>query len=214
MKICSRCNNKIGLLTGRLKLRDGILCSKCKKYLMSIGANDLIDVSEQIKYEKLCSIIEHKEELNRKFDAEHSVGDLLQIYYVNKIIKFDDILLDFSNIAGVEAQENWEQNVTTTSMTKKKGGITRGLIGGVLFGGIGALAGVSSAKNKTVSKSSESTNCSSVTLTIMLKDYYKPYMIIDLDPTYTELKKAQCANIQTYALAVKKSFEQIIENLY
>ena len=195
-------------------MRDGILCSKCKKYLMSIGANDLIDVSEQIKYEKLCSIIEHKEELNRKFDAEHSVGDLLQIDYVNKIIKFDDILLDFSNIAGVEAQENWEQNVTTTSTTKKKGGITRGLIGGVLFGGIGALAGVSSAKNKTVSKSSESTNCSSVTLTIMLKDYYKPYMIIDLDPTYTELKKAQCANIQTYALAVKKSFEQIIENIY
>lgn len=214
MKICSRCNNKIGMLTGRLKLRDGILCSKCKKHLMSIGANDLIDVSKQIKYEKLCSIIEHKEELNRKFDAEHSVGDLLQIDYVNKIIKFDDILLDFSNIAGVEAQENWEQNVTTTSTTKKKGGITRGLIGGFLFGGIGALAGVSSAKNKTVSESSESSNCSSVTLTIMLKDYYKLYMIIDLDPTYTELKKAQCANIQTYALAVKKSFEQIIENIY
>ncbi len=214
MKICSRCNNKIGILTGRLKLRDGILCYKCKKYLMSIGANDLIDVSEQIKYEKLCSIIEHKEELNRKFDAEHSVGDLLQIDYVNKIIKFDDILLDFLNIAGVEAQENWEQNVTTTSTTKKKGGITRGLIGGVLFGGIGARAGVSSAKNKTISESSESSNCSSVTLTIMLKDYYKPYMIIDLDPTYTEFKKAQCANIQTYALAVKKSFEQIIENIY
>lgn len=212
MKICTRCGNKIGLLSGHLNLRDGILCSKCEKYLMAIGAEDLTEVSEKIKYEKLVAIIKHKEELSEKFDEEESVGELVKIDYKNKILNFDDILLDFSNIVSVETQEHWEQKTTTTSTSKKKGGIMRGLVGGALFGGVGALVGAGTAKTKSKSLSTEASVCSYVTLTILLKDYYRQHIIIDLDPTDKELERAQCVSIETYAAAVKRSIEQIIKN--
>lgn len=221
MKICTKCGSKIGIFSGHLNLKDGVLCSKCKKYLITIGAEDLIEMCERMKYEKFISIVEHKEELNEKFDEETAVGELLKIDFKNKILNFDNSLLEFSNIAGVETQEHWEQKetstVTTTTTSKKKGGVTRGLIGGMLFGPAGALVGAGTAKTKSKSESSGSNTsycyCSHVTLTVTLKDYYKPYIIIDLDPTDKELSLAQCVNVETYAMAIKRSFEQIIENV-
>lgn len=212
MKTCTRCGDEIGILSGRTNLKDGMLCSKCKTYLMEIGAEDLIEISEKIKYEKLVSIIEHKKELSEKFDEDISVGELLKIDFKNKILKFDDSLMDFSNVAKVETQEHWEQKTSTSSTAKKKGGLTRGLVGGFLFGGVGALVGAATAKTKTKNSSTEASVCSYVTLTVVLKDYYRPHIVIDLNPTNKELNLAQCVSVETYAAAIKRAFEKVIEN--
>lgn len=211
MKNCVICNGKTGLFSKNINIRDGILCSKCMDFLFEIGAQDVIDASQNINHQKLQLIIQEKKKLHAKFCAEFSVGDLLHIDYSHKIIKFNNVLLEFSNLAHVETEEHWEQSVETTSTSKKKGGLTRGLLGGILFGGVGAIIGAATAKNKTKTSSMETSYCSSVSFNLELRDYYLPYIILELDPTDKELRKAHCTNVQNYASSIKKLIEDIIK---
>lgn len=209
MKECVKCGNKIGFFSTSIKLKDGILCSKCARFLSEIGAGDVCEIGERISYEKLNSIIQHKQELNNKFVAEISIGEILEIDYSNKIVKFDNILYEFSNIANAEVEENWSQVTTTNSTTKKKGVLSRGIVGRLLFGGVGAVVGATTGKQVSNGKTVEKSVCDSVELMLSLNNYYVPIISLNLNPTYSELKKAQCSNVQIYAQTLKRLLNEL-----
>ena len=79
----------------------------------------------------------------------------------------------FDEVLGVELLEDGE--------TVVKGGAGGALVGGLLFGGVGAMVGASTSARRTNGK------CSSLKIKITLNDYYHPVEYIDLLKGYGNL---------------------------
>lgn len=124
---------------------------------------------ENAKAEKDAEKLEAKE-LKEKFKANGSM-DCAGKFYIDKKTKQFLIprkigqkhqVYDFSDLEN-EVRSN---NYRTTTETKKKGGITRGLVGGALTGGAGAIVGASTAKSRGTSYDT----LSSVNFVLTFKD--------------------------------------------
>ena len=84
----------------------------------------------------------------------------------NNVMLFFNQLISYKDIASYSFVENRVQKAKTT--TKKKGSFTRAVVGGALFGGVGALVGASSAGSKSNTTYYETTE--GFILKILLKD--------------------------------------------
>ena len=79
----------------------------------------------------------------RKIGAGISVDDDKQILVLPGT---PNIPVSLSDIVSIETDEKTRQITTTTGSIKKKGAITRGVVGTALFGPVGGVVGAASAK--------------------------------------------------------------------
>ena len=158
---CPVCGKKIGLFTGSTSIRQGKVCSKC---LTSAGIVKLMN-NMSFNAESICQLINSRKGLAKRFSATTSFHNYIHIDENNKAFKVGYDIFYFENILGFELLEN---NVVVS-----KGGIGKAMVGGLLFGGVGAVVG-----GVTGSKTSNNV-CSSMRINISLKNTYKDFVSIE-----------------------------------
>lgn len=79
----------------------------------------------------------------RKIGAGISVDDSKQILVLPGV---PNIPIPLSDIVSIETDEKTRQITTTTGSVKKKGALTRGVVGMATFGAVGGVVGAMSAK--------------------------------------------------------------------
>lgn len=193
-KPCACCGKPLGLLAGDLHLADGEICCDC---WAKAGFQNVVAVqstSNQYTLAQIRERIEAREAERReleKFRATKTIGPLavdeslgavrvsvpgqkMHTFFVRKILDF-------------ELLEDGE------SLVKSKGGIGRAIVGGMIFGGAGAIVGA-----VTGGKRSKKV-CTSMKIKITLRDY-------DVDALYIDLitKETKCNSI-VYKNAAKQA---------
>lgn len=171
-ELCGTCGAKIGL--SGIKIKDGVICVKCvvaSEYAIGeIGKKNQIEINNRLK------LMNEKEDNLLGFVATKVIGKKLEFddkkkiwlskptgvfskSKVPKVRKYSDIL-DFDLLEDGE------------TLTTKKG-FGRAVVGGVLFGGVGAIVGGVTGKNKNKNV------CNSLKLKITLKDLEEPNIYIN-----------------------------------
>lgn len=193
-KPCACCGKPLGLLAGDLHLADGEICCDC---WAKAGFQNVVAVQSTSNQYTLAQIRERIEarEAERKelekFRATKTIGPLavdeslgavrvsalgqkMHTFFARKILDF-------------ELLEDGE------SLVKSKGGIGRAIVGGMIFGGAGAIVGA-----VTGGKRSKKV-CTSMKIKITLRDY-------DVDALYIDLitKETKCNSI-VYKNAAKQA---------
>lgn len=131
-EFCSICENKLGLVFNKTKLKDGLICGTCVQKsngLTNLDSRTLDEIKERYLY------LEEKQELFQSFNATNKVPGYLQIDEDKKLFKFGKSTecFNFNELV------NFELNIDGESITS--GGLGRAVAGGMLFGGIGAVVG-------------------------------------------------------------------------
>lgn len=168
------------MMSGKLELTDGFICKKCF-YDMG-GTIDAVPVaSRKMSLDELKSYIrKHAEEIQiaSDFKPTMSIGDLAkfnddkqEVLLTSKSkIKYkptDYTLFSYSQIVGYEILED--------GSTIAQGGLGRAAVGGVLFGGAGAIVGAATRKQKGM--------CNSLQVKVTVKDYFEPAFFIPIITT-------------------------------
>lgn len=145
--ICSNCEKEVGL--NRYKIAEGWICPACFK---ACGYNSLTP----IRLKKVQDIKNDITEINKQnnliieFNTTKKVGGFIEIDEHKKQflikngglgIKKNQRVYNFNDVIEYELLEDGE------SITK--GGLGRALVGGVLFGGVGAIVGGVTGGKKT-----------------------------------------------------------------
>lgn len=146
---CPVCGGKVaGLLS--TKIKDGVICNSCSSTCSlepeKYKTMDVNDIKERLEYRKL-----NREKL-QAFNETDGVGFDLKIddnsktwiLPFNKNYKENNVeVFNFSDIIDYELNEDGE--------TITKGGLGTAVVGGALFGGVGAIVGGGlSKKNKAI----------------------------------------------------------------
>lgn len=143
---CSVCGEKESkhLCT---EIADGTLCPKCARYC------------SQSPLASVAAVRQAREENHRRFQLFHETKVLTQTlggsFFVDldhrlgylsgqKKPKVEPLVFQFSEVEGYQLERVGEKTVTKT-----KGGLTRAVVGGALFGPAGAIVGASTAKTET-----------------------------------------------------------------
>lgn len=224
-KFCSLCDKKIGFFSVSRSIKDGCICDLCSnKFLKAIGeaGNDVW--LDEIKYytkDYMNDVISGNEKIETFrdiFKPTNTIADLFVIdennklwgflqkcgegFYaemkVCKIYKFEDIF-DYEVIEDEETE------------TKQKGGalsgVGKGLLGGMFFGGIGALAGAASGNKKSKSK----TIITSLKIVISLKSSFNQVTIpiIETPTKNYQPFKDRCQEITVILDKIKQMNENI-----
>ncbi len=139
-KFCMMCGNPLGLLNTK-KSADGVLCSNCA----SIASNPQFFTVEQIQ--GLWQAHAYRQSVfapATRIPLSMTIAVLVDP--TRKMFSFEgaDPIYCFGEVE--------DADVVTTGgkvITKKKGGITRAVTGGLLFGAAGAIVGAGTAKSQT-----------------------------------------------------------------
>lgn len=140
-EVCCICNEN----EGSKKIQEGQICKQCLQ---------MCSIPFQVKVNKLTTkqmILDAIEENNnykekiKTFNATKKIGKFIEFDDNTKQIlikdKFENKLLEYKDIVEYELLEDGE------SITK--GGLGRAVVGGVLFGGVGAVVGGITGKKKS-----------------------------------------------------------------
>lgn len=174
-QLCPVCNEtKLGFLNSE-KMQDGKICENCEQKLgLKLNSLKNSDILENLTIEKAIKMIENGEKFDYKLEKEKKLqskneakdvyNSLLNEFKDNKIPKFQGIYIDneskrflvpktlthgyhlenFSNLVSYDP-------ILRTNNKSKHHGITRGIVGGALLGGAGAVVGaVTGHKNYSV----------------------------------------------------------------
>ena len=157
MGICNACGGKTGLLS-TYKAYDGSICAECAKLSKSYKSETIekIKTYREIENERksLFNLTQKLKSFNSTVVLIDNSNKLFQVGN-SPIYKFDELMNFYSEqVAGP---------TVVKTKTKKKGGLTRAVVGGVIAGPVGALVGAGTAGS--VSTSTQSTN-------IISKYYY------------------------------------------
>lgn len=212
-KICLNCRKEVGFFSSKTQLEDGWLCRDCICQYEKVGMCDLESKMVDMPYQKINEIYKSKKELAEKFEKNFQLGEILIVDHTNQLLVIDGVLLQFSNLKNVETKFEFAETTTTNTISKTKKGIGKSIVGGLLFGGVGALVGGMTAKGKTKSssQSTTSTYCASAKLILTLQNYYITKYYISLTPSQTELRSTGCNTVEEYGEIVEAKLNKIIE---
>lgn len=142
-KTCDVCGSKIGLLD-RQKISNGYICFSCSQLSSSYQTETVNNIKQYFnENQKRKKLFSETQILKNLGSSVVHIDNNHKLFFIGKTIhtvyySFDEIL-------------NYGYDVTTTeTTTKKKGGITRAIVGGAIAGPAGALVGSSTAKSKSV----------------------------------------------------------------
>ena len=213
-KICSHCGQELGLFRGKTKIEDGWICNKCLDEFEKVGMTDIEEHLNIMCYNEIKQIYDKKHILANKFEKDFQLGEILIVDHKNKLFVFDSVLFEFDNLKNIESKFEYAESITTNTTSKTKKGIGKALIGGMLFGGIGLLAGAASGNKKTKKseRTTKNTYCSCAKIILTLKNYHMSKYFANLSPSKIELTKAGCTSIEEYGEIIEEELKQILEN--
>lgn len=164
-QLCPICNEtKLGFSNSE-KIQDGKICKNCEQKLgLKFASLKNSDILENLTIEKAIKMIEDGEKFDYKLEKERKLqskneakdvyNSLLSEFKDNKIPKFQGIYIDTQNkrflvpktIISDYHLEDFSNLVSydpilRTNSKSKHHGITRGIVGGALLGGTGAVVG-------------------------------------------------------------------------
>lgn len=174
-KPCACCGKPLGLLSGDIKLVDGEVCLSCWTKAgfpsAAIAANYTMEQFNQHLQEAEAERAEFK-----KFKPQRAVGpvafdDSLSIARVRTSGTFvNEYFFKYRKILDFELLQDGE------SIAKSKGGLGSAVVGGMLFGGAGLVAGAVLGGKKTKTKNV----CTSMKVKITLRDNNPDVIYVDL----------------------------------
>ena len=184
-KFCCICGEKIGVLTGRCTLADGVMCVSCFKKLgySTTDTNAIMDFKNR-SVASVQKMFERNENVADGFSPTRQVGNFFAIdeerqlwSYGNGLFKKD--LFKGSNIFRFEDIVNYE--IVEDGANIATGGVGRAITGGLLFGGVGAVVGAVTPKK--VKK-----ECDKLEVHIHINNLDTPIVRIKLIQTKTNKK--------------------------
>ena len=176
-EMCSICGSKPGVLT-KAFLKDGVICGSCAEqccqHLSRPQQRTVANIKDHIAY---CA--KNREAL-KYFQPTDQAGELY-VDSIHKIWYIDDTRRkDIRNPLILKYAQLLDYSVTEDGETIHKSGAGRAVAGGLLFGGIGLVAGgLSGRKTKEV--------ISKMTITVMIDSEWIDS--IDIPIITTEVKK-------------------------
>ena len=145
-KICPICGEKIGFLL-KSKASDGDICSTCAMICSSHETKTIETLKNywriNAEREKIFTQTQLLSSFNGGTLSIDSTHELFAFGNVTKA-KVSPIFYHFNEVDSYDIEI-----VGQKTITKKRGGITRALVGGALFGGVGAMVGSNTAKEET-----------------------------------------------------------------
>jgi len=146
LAFCDVCSNKMGFLL-KMKASDGFLCPNCAKICDAHTSTNVQTIknyweennSRYLKFQKT-------NELKSILSTTITIDDTNRLFFIgsDKKANVEPVIYSFK-----EVDEYHFEEVGGKIVTKKKGGIGRAVVGGALFGGVGAVVGASTAKEET-----------------------------------------------------------------
>lgn len=144
-KNCDVCGAKLGLMNN-YKISDGNICALCTTLCSSYQTESINNMKQyrQINKDRISSFSETQTLKNLGSEIVH-IDSKHNLFYIGKII---NTIYSFDEIV------NYGYDITELeTTTKKKGGITRALVGGAIAGPVGAVVGSSTAKTTSTTSS-------------------------------------------------------------
>lgn len=143
-KVCPVCGLK---LKCRIKIANGgRICVFCSRLSPNYAAETVETLASYYKEQCQRRGIFCRTRVIKNFSCETIVVDEKnKLFYIGKEKEAFPIIYRFDEVKGCE----FIKTAPTQVVTKKKGGIGRAVAGGVLFGGVGAIVGASTAKSIT-----------------------------------------------------------------
>lgn len=149
-KYCPICGAKIGALT-KHKVKDGEVCVICSMISESWRTESVADLQRYWnKNNERFSNFSPSQKLKSLMSEVVTIDDEHQLFIIGKYDKMKNIrptVYSFNEVDGYSFQKVGEKTIT-----KKKGGIGRALVGGALAGPAGAIVGASTSKQETTTK--------------------------------------------------------------
>lgn len=135
-KYCDNCGEQILALTG-IKTLDGRLCNRCAQISIMAKSLNTMDIR------KLWALSDR-----RKGVFSPQVFECFCVDYKNRLLSISNSPIHrFEELISYEFEE-----IQPTYETRTRGGFTRGIVGGVVAGPVGALIGSGTAKKTTIAK--------------------------------------------------------------
>lgn len=231
----SRLNIKVGdifLCTNCYNLAGG---SKALKELNNMSVDDIrkrIDENKKIKEieqareqakkekeeEEKQLIIKQNNEIHERFKPTRQIRNNLFIDDTNKLfaiqnkisgkIKLDTPIFRFSELKDYEILED-NQTVSKTNIETKKHGLGRAVVGGLMFGGAGAVVGGLTGKTKGKSTTISEEYCNKMQVKITTTDIKNPILYITLISFNTQRNSA----IYKTALKEVNQISEMLESI-
>lgn len=206
-KECINCGRPIGFTTGRIKCRDGFLCTECFNGtgLSAMKPQD-ISVAGNMTIEEIKAAGQ-----NRQL-ALQRVQQFIPTYVPASFAQFNDdskeMLLSKKQHIAYKPKHftlfRYDQivdfEIIEDGNSIASGGLGRAAVGGILFGGAGAIAGGVTGRKKSKQ------TCDRLEIKITVKDYIEPVFYITL--LNAEMKKKSL----TYKTCIKTA-EAIVSKL-
>lgn len=145
-KLCPICGDKISMLS-KVQISDNIICIPCSRIcsLSPLATTEAVKKAWEENHRRFQSFEETMK--ITEIGSGYIFIDMPKQYaYISnrKKHKLEPIIFAFSEIEKYRLEMVGEKVITKT-----KGGIGRAVVGGVLFGGVGAIVGASTAKQET-----------------------------------------------------------------
>ena len=165
---CAVCGKELGLLSGKVKISDGAVCTNC---LSSAGIS-MLNNAPSYNQQSIKELITARQALVNNFHSTKSVGTYIQVDENNKAFKIGRDIFAYDNLLSFELLEDGQ--------SVAKGGLGRAVVGGLLFGGVGAIVGgvTGGKKSKGI--------CNSMKLRVSLKNAHTDVVYINFIMTETK----------------------------
>ncbi|AMQ06784.1 hypothetical protein [Sporosarcina psychrophila] len=201
-KVCPICNEKLTFLKSTLK--DGI--KVCAKHVVTEAGLLLKETIEQSTVEDIRKRIELLKTTQEEFKNE--VDNFVIAKQIGNFVAFDEVqqkwatlnswsTFNYSDIVDFELLEDGESIAT--------GGLGRALVGGALFGGVGAIVGGVTGKRKSKDV------CSSLRLKVTINDMNNPVVYINFIETKTKKEGLTYKTIEGAAQECLSVFQLICD---
>lgn len=146
MATCPVCGGKIGLLN-KVKTSDGEICPSCAAICPSHATRTTMEIQKywEINHARWAHFTVTQV-------LKSLVSDCITIDSTHRLFVFGDVkkLKEEPIVFGFDEVESYQNElIGGKTVTKKKGGITRAVIGGAIAGPVGAIVGSSTAKSET-----------------------------------------------------------------
>lgn len=191
--MCVICGKEMGWFSDSVPLSDGYVCSNC---LYNSGIYK-IDDSIHLTASALKEYIERRTPVVSSFSPTKEISNYLRIDENNESFKIGRDIFEYSNLLSFELLEDGD--------SVAKGGLGRAMVGGLLFGGVGAVVGgvTGRKKNKNI--------CNSMRLRVTLKNAHVNTVYIDFITSKTKTSGFIYRGAQTCAQSCISALEIILD---
>lgn len=106
---------------------------------------------DSLKIAMTKTVLDREMLFEESYALKHN-GEIWFLFsHASQVVKILDTVVPYGEIASYQICESYAEQSYTTTRTKTKGGVTRAVVGGALFGGVGAIVGAATAGSRGTS---------------------------------------------------------------